>query len=122
MKCPNCGNEMVESKAGHLCISCGHIETSTAKADAAPAVISTGKDAHDQMRAAADPAAPAGDKPTGDKPADDKVADDKPATDAPADDAAPADAAAATDETADTTPATDNKPVADEASDTDPAA
>jgi hypothetical protein len=83
MKCPNCGNEMVESRAGHLCISCGHIVASTAPAPASTATITTGKDAHDQMTAATGAAASASadDKPAEDKPADDKPADDKPVDD-----------------------------------------
>jgi hypothetical protein len=50
MKCSNCGNEMVESRAGHLCLSCGHIETLGGASDAS---IAIGKNGHDQSRAAA---------------------------------------------------------------------
>lgn len=48
MKCPNCGNEMVESLAGHLCLSCGHIEG--LQNPSTTASIATGKDGHDQSR------------------------------------------------------------------------
>jgi len=51
MKCSNCGNEMVHSRAGWLCISCGHVEASDAPL-ARDAKITTGKDSHAQMRSA----------------------------------------------------------------------
>jgi hypothetical protein len=72
MKCPNCGNEMVESKAGHLCISCGHIEPSSGSvpADISSASIST----HSS------PVTPADDTPA---PADPAVVPDAPAPAAP---------------------------------------
>lgn len=57
MKCSNCSNEMVQSRAGWLCVSCGHIEPAqTAGTDA---TIATGKDSHDQMRAASETDSPA---------------------------------------------------------------
>jgi hypothetical protein len=75
MKCPNCGNEMVESRAGHLCLSCGHVEASTGPST--DAGIATGKDGHDQSRAAAATHAATSSKP--EEPAtSDKAKADKP--------------------------------------------
>ncbi len=37
MKCPNCGNEMIESRAGNLCLSCGHLEPHKIAKTAQPA-------------------------------------------------------------------------------------
>src|SRR5580698_1174240 len=51
MKCSNCGNEMVHSRNGWLCISCGHVEADT-QGGMASAQIATGKEGHDQMRSA----------------------------------------------------------------------
>src|SRR6266403_5919224 len=62
MKCSNCSNEMIQSRAGWLCISCGHIESVSAEGGLG-ASIATGKDGHDQSRAAAAGHALAGDKP-----------------------------------------------------------
>ncbi len=51
MKCPNCGNEMVQSRAGWLCMSCGHIERRELPA---PPSITVGRESHDQLLAAAE--------------------------------------------------------------------
>jgi hypothetical protein len=63
MKCSNCSHDMIQSHAGWLCISCGHIESLSA-GDSAGAAIATGKDGHAQSRAAAAEHALAGDKTT----------------------------------------------------------
>jgi hypothetical protein len=75
MKCSNCSNEMVRSRAGWLCISCGHIEADTT-ADPINAQITLGKDSHDQMRNVlsttdepVDKPAPEDDKPVSPDPA-----------------------------------------------------
>jgi hypothetical protein len=82
MKCSNCSNEMVRSRAGWLCISCGHIEADTT-ADPINAQITLGKDSHDQMRNVLSTT----DEPV-DKPAPE---DDKPVSpDAPVADSVPA--------------------------------
>lgn len=92
MKCPNCGNEMIESRAGHLCLSCGHVESGSAPSPASDANIATGKDSHDQMRSAAAAHAagtepPANTSSTPDAPTGDSPSNDTPAPPAP--DAAP---------------------------------
>jgi hypothetical protein len=81
MKCSNCSNEMVRSRAGWLCISCGHIEAATDSAGPTPQ-IALGKDSHEQMRNA---------QVADDIPVDNSTStDDKPAapdqTDAPVSD------------------------------------
>jgi hypothetical protein len=80
MKCSNCSNDMVQSRAGWLCLSCGHIELNPAgTVPAADLTISTGRESHDQMRASAAAAAAASDAPA-DATADGASA--KPAEDA----------------------------------------
>ncbi|MDB5178669.1 MAG: LppX LprAFG lipoprotein [Patescibacteria group bacterium] len=50
MKCPNCGKDgMVQSRAGWLCLSCGHLKRN--EPTSINAQITTGKDAHAQMSA-----------------------------------------------------------------------
>jgi hypothetical protein len=107
MKCSNCGNEMVQSRAGWLCISCGHVEASATSA-IADSPIATGAEAHDQL------------KPPDDPPADEPVKTDDDDDSAKADDAtksddstdpAPPPVAAAPWESADTEKSDTDKPV-----------
>jgi hypothetical protein len=50
MKCPNCNKDgMVHSRAGWLCVSCGHLEPDTGS-PAGDTKIAVGKASHDRMR------------------------------------------------------------------------
>lgn len=96
MKCSNCGNDgMVQSRAGWLCLHCGHLERD--KSSPIAAQISTGKAGHAQARAAAaghtipviGPSGPPKPK-DGRSDSDEKSADEKPAAAAePASDVPP---------------------------------
>jgi hypothetical protein len=114
MICPNCGNDMTQSHAGFLCLHCGHIESSGASIANAP--IATGKDGHDQMRAAAQDgttpptseAEPPADDSTKSADAEVKSTDDAPK---PAEESQPADAEPKPDDAAAPAPAPADKPL-----------
>jgi len=107
MKCPNCGNEMVQSRAGWMCLSCGHLENAGGTpATSEPTVSGQGGDT---------------------KPADDKPADPEQPVATPAPPWAQAssgstdqpDPASDTDDAAADKPATDSTENHDDASVTD---
>lgn len=69
MKCPNCGHDMTESKAGWLCASCGHLE---------PHVSTNPTNASQPTEAASEPSEPAAEPAASAEPAGAAVADSAP--------------------------------------------
>jgi hypothetical protein len=89
MKCSNCGNDMVRSRAGWLCLSCGHIENDSTADSTATAAIALGKEGHNAFlnTSVAEPASTTATTPTAttaqSAPSDQPVPSDQPS---PADD------------------------------------